>query len=86
MDTALFGLVSHIQRTKLRGNPLNQQSGDLISSIFATQEETPSGIEGQVASSKPAADYGRVHEYGGEFMIQAHWQNRTMVFGKEVRS
>jgi phage gpG-like protein len=50
---------------KLSGDVLNVRSGALRRSIFSDQSETPTSVEGRVASSADVK-YGRIHEFGGK--------------------
>jgi phage gpG-like protein len=84
MNLNLYRLQSHIQREHLSAPPgpsdalLHQRSGRLISSIRVEEARREGGaLVGRVLGAGGPAWYGRVHEFGGTWVVPAREAVRT---------
>lgn len=84
MSVLLFAMERHVKQVKLQGgNPLHRRSGKLSDSIHVDAPlQTDRGVVGRLYSGRETAVYGRVHEYGGDFLIPTHGRLVTKAFGR----
>lgn len=78
-----IGLVAHIQKTKLRGQRLNQRTGRLSASVHEETVESAAGITTHVGTN---VKYARPHEYGfqGPVQYKAHIRTIKQAFGRPI--
>lgn len=76
-------LVEHIQKTKLRGQRLNQRTGRLIMSVHEETEDSGPIISSTVGTN---VKYARPHEFGfsGSVMMRAHMRMIKQAWGKPI--
>lgn len=78
-----FMLTSHIQRTKLTGQRLNQRTGRLVGSVHEETVESEASVTTTVGTN---VHYARPHEYGirGSVQVKAHMRTIKQAFGRPI--
>jgi phage gpG-like protein len=71
MARITIGLQSYIVSQKLQGQVLHHRTGNLGRNVAQEVREDTHGITGIVGVGRTAY-YGKVHEYGGSFMVREH--------------
>lgn len=84
-DKMTIRMQTHIRMRHLSGRTLSRRSGNLSRAISRKMTVDPEKgtIEGRVFIGKNAA-YGFVHEFGGTFLIPAHFRSITQAFGQPL--
>lgn len=78
-------MQTHIRSNHLSGQTLSRRSNTLSQNIKekVIEDETKAFIEGRVFVAKPAF-YGKIHEFGGTFLIPAHFREQTHAWGRRL--
>lgn len=86
-DKITIRMQRFIRQNKLSGNPLKRGRGKLSQAVRqkTTENVEKGSIEGRVFVGKEAF-YGRIHEFGGTFLIRAHMRRITEVFGRPIQT